>query len=77
MRGIDAGTDIARLKPRVEKFFVFYHKRKEATKTKPSKFDVKSLAKMIHLERIKAYQQGLKDAGKPDNRNWFKRLLNK
>jgi hypothetical protein len=71
-------VDIDRLKPRVVKFFGYYHKGKngkQVQKDKPSAKNITNLARMIHLERVKAYEQGKHDAEiKP---SWWQRILSK
>lgn len=61
--------DVARLMPRAKKFVDYAIDKKGGRKVK-----AKSLAGMIHLERVKAYNQALQDAGvivKPKRRRWW------
>lgn len=63
--------DVARLMPRAKKFVDYAIDKKGGRKVK-----AKSLAGMIHLERVKAYNQALQDAGvqpKP-KRHWWQRF---
>lgn len=72
---IEREQDVARLKGRAKKFVDYAIDHKGKRKTKAA-----SLADMIHLERIKAYNEALNDVGivqvpKPKPRHWWQRLF--